>query len=194
VGRTSRSPSLMFHRQKVVGIFVSRDGGTCCLAFRREKSVPRAAVRCRGRHGCDVIFVPPSTTNHSSISASTPSQAERGVHGECLQQTGAEGKSLEEIPGRNCGAAKHRRERLYDFSTHGRRDPSPSRAGGPRRKGNARFASTHQSAHRSPSRQAANKKRLLLELKLLADARPGRLPPNAGKSTLHLRISARAPQ
>src|SRR6185295_9415477 len=66
------------------------DGGNGCLAFRREKYVPR------GGRGGDVTFVASEHANTLLMFRFNPEhKAERGRHGEGSNRTGAEGKSIE---------------------------------------------------------------------------------------------------
>jgi GTP-binding protein len=171
------------------------DGGNGCLAFRREKYVPRGGPSGGdGGRGGDVIFVATEHANTLLQFRFNPEhKAERGRHGEGSNKTGADGKSLEvKVP---VGTVVHDEatgERLYDF-THAGETFTVAR-GGRGGKGNARFAtSTHQAPTEHYPGNPGEEKRLRLELKLLADV--GLVGfPNAGKSTLISRISAARPK
>jgi len=69
------------------------DGGNGCLAFRREKYVPRGGPSGGdGGHGGDVVLL--STNQHNTLlqfSYNPEHKAERGRHGEGSNKTGADG-------------------------------------------------------------------------------------------------------
>jgi len=73
------------------------DGGNGCLAFRREKYVPRGGPSGGdGGRGGDVTFVASEHANTLLMFRFNPEhKAERGRHGEGSNRTGAEGKSIE---------------------------------------------------------------------------------------------------
>src|SRR5579871_5792701 len=73
------------------------DGGNGCLAFRREKYVPKGGPSGGdGGHGGDVTLVAASQQNTLlQFSYNPEHKAERGRHGEGSNKTGADGRSLE---------------------------------------------------------------------------------------------------
>jgi GTP-binding protein len=171
------------------------DGGNGCLAFRREKFVPRGGPSGGdGGRGGDVTLV--STEHRNTLLQfrfNPEHKAERGRHGEGSQRTGAEGRSLDvQVPVGTVVYDESSGERLYDFTQPGERFTVAR--GGKGGKGNARFAtSTHQAPTEHEPGFPGEEKRLRLELKLLADV--GLVGfPNAGKSTLISRISAARPK
>ena len=171
------------------------DGGNGCLAFRREKYVPRGGPSGGdGGRGGDVVLV--STEHQNTLLQfrfNPEHKAERGRHGEGSQRTGAEGRSLDvQVPVGTVVYDESTGERLYDFTQPGERFTVAR--GGKGGKGNARFAtSTHQAPTEHEPGHPGEEKRLRLELKLLADV--GLVGfPNAGKSTLISRISAARPK
>jgi GTP-binding protein len=171
------------------------DGGNGCLAFRREKYVPRGGPSGGdGGQGGDVILVASEHENTLLKFRFNPEhKAERGRHGEGSNRTGAEGATLE--VGVPVGTVVHDEatgERLYDFTAPGERFRIAR--GGRGGRGNARFvSSTHQVPTEHEPGRPGEEKRLRLELKLLADV--GLVGfPNAGKSTLISRISAARPK
>ena len=171
------------------------DGGNGCLAFRREKFVPRGGPSGGdGGRGGDVIFVATEHQNTLLQFRYNPEhKAERGRHGEGSNRTGADGHTLEvQVPVGTIVYEEATGERLYDF-THDCERFTVAR-GGRGGKGNARFAtSTHQAPTEHEPGRSGEEKRLRLELKLLADV--GLVGfPNAGKSTLISRISAARPK
>ena len=171
------------------------DGGNGCLAFRREKFVPRGGPSGGdGGRGGDVILVSSEHQNTLLKFRYNPEhKAERGRHGEGSNRTGADGQSLEvQVPVGTVVYDESTGARLYDFTHPGERFTVAS--GGRGGKGNARFAtSTHQAPTEHEPGRPGEERRLRLELKLLADV--GLVGfPNAGKSTLISRVSAARPK
>ena len=171
------------------------DGGNGCLAFRREKFVPRGGPSGGdGGRGGDVILVSSEHQNTLLKFRYNPEhKAERGRHGEGSNRTGADGQSLEvQVPVGTVVYDESTGARLYDFTHPGERFTVA--CGGRGGKGNARFAtSTHQAPTEHEPGRPGEEKRLRLELKLLADV--GLVGfPNAGKSTLISRVSAARPK
>ena len=171
------------------------DGGNGCLAFRREKYVPRGGPSGGdGGRGGDVIFVATEHQNTLLQFRFNPEhKAERGRHGEGSNRTGAEGHTLEvQVPVGTVVYDEATGEKLHDFTHSGERFTVAE--GGRGGRGNARFAtSTHQAPTEHEPGRPGEEKRLRLELKLLADV--GLVGfPNAGKSTLISRISAARPK
>src|SRR5476651_2519529 len=171
------------------------DGGNGCLAFRREKYVPRGGPSGGdGGRGGDVILVASQQANTLLHFRFNPEhKAERGRHGEGSQRTGAEGRTIEvKVPVGTVVYDEMTGERLYDF-THADERFTVAR-GGKGGRGNQHFAtSTHQAPTEHEPGSPGEEKRLRLELKLLADV--GLVGfPNAGKSTLIARISAARPK
>src|SRR5580698_9591854 len=171
------------------------DGGNGCLAFRREKYVPRGGPSGGdGGRGGDIFLV--STEHQNTLLQfrfNPEHKAQRGRHGEGSNRTGAEGHSIElQVPVGTVVYDEATGERLHDFTTAGERFLVAR--GGRGGKGNARFAtSTHQAPTEHEPGQPGEERRLRLELKLLADV--GLVGfPNAGKSTLISRISAARPK
>lgn len=171
------------------------DGGNGCLAFRREKYVPRGGPSGGdGGRGGDVTLV--ASLQHNTLLQfrfNPEHKAERGRHGEGSNRTGAEGHSIElEVPVGTVVFDESTGEQIVDLSEPGQRFVVAR--GGRGGRGNARFAtSTHQAPTEHEPGRPGQEKRLRLELKLLADV--GLVGfPNAGKSTLISRISAARPK
>ena len=171
------------------------DGGNGCLAFRREKFVPRGGPSGGdGGRGGDVYLVATQHKNTLLHFRFNPEhKAERGRHGEGSNRTGHEGHSVDiETPVGTVVYDADSGEKLHDFTTPGERFLVAR--GGRGGRGNARFAtSTHQAPTEHEPGHPGQERRLRLELKLLADV--GLVGfPNAGKSTLISRLSAARPK
>ncbi len=171
------------------------DGGNGCLAFRREKFVPRGGPSGGdGGKGGDVVLVSSEHYNTLLHFRFNPEHtAERGRHGEGSNRTGHDGASVElPVPVGTIVYNADTGEQLFDFTAPGQ--TFTVAAGGRGGRGNARFAtSTHQAPTEHEEGKPGEGLRLRLELKLLADV--GLVGfPNAGKSTLISRLSAAKPK
>jgi GTP-binding protein len=171
------------------------DGGNGCMAFRREKYVPRGGPSGGdgGRGGDVTLVADPHENTLLKYRYNPEHKAERGRHGEGSNCTGAEGHSIElDVPVGTVVYDEATGERLFDFTEPGQRFLVA--CGGRGGKGNARYTtSTHQAPTEHEPGFPGEEKRLRLELKLLADV--GLVGfPNAGKSTLISRISAARPK
>ena len=171
------------------------DGGNGCMAFRREKFVPRGGPSGGdGGRGGDVIME--STERHNTLvhfRFNPEYKAERGRHGEGSKCTGRDGESVVlKVPVGTIVFDDSTGERVHDFSRPDER--LIVARGGRGGRGNARFAtSTHQAPREHEEGRPGEYRVLRLELKLLADV--GLVGyPNAGKSTLISRISAARPK
>ena len=171
------------------------DGGNGCLAFRREKFVPRGGPSGGdGGRGGDVVFV--ASEHHNTLlhfRFNPEHEAQRGRHGEGSNRTGRDGFSVDvPVPIGTVVYDDSTGEQLHDFTEPGERFVIAQ--GGKGGRGNQHFAtSTHQAPTEHEPGHPGDEKRLRLELKLLADV--GLVGfPNAGKSTLISRISAARPK
>jgi len=171
------------------------DGGNGCMAFRREKFVPRGGPSGGdGGKGGDVIME--SSERHNTLvhfRFNPEYKAERGRHGEGSNRTGHEGADVVlKVPVGTILYDDDTGEKIHDF-THADERVVIAR-GGRGGRGNARFAtSTHQAPRECEPGRPGEERAYRLELKLLADV--GLVGyPNVGKSTLISRISAARPK
>lgn len=170
-------------------------GGNGCMAFRREKFVPRGGPSGGdGGKGGDAYL-------ESSIHLNTLLKfrynreftAERGRHGEGSNRHGRSGDDLViPVPAGTIVYNEDTGDRLWDFAESGQRFLAAR--GGRGGRGNARFAtSVNQAPRRADPGGPGEETTLRLELKLLADV--GLVGfPNVGKSTLISRLSAARPR
>lgn len=179
-----------------VGITVKAgDGGNGCLAFRREKFVPRGGPSGGdGGRGGDVVMVSSEHYNTLLHFRFNPEHsAQRGRHGEGSNRTGRTGTDVElPVPVGTIVYDADSGDQIFDFTAPGQRFTVAR--GGKGGRGNACFATaTHQAPTEHEEGQPGEFKRLRLELKLLADVALVGFP-NAGKSTLISRLSAAKPK
>src|SRR5881396_198852 len=176
------------------------DGGRGCLAFRREKFVPRGGPSGGdGGHGGSVFIVAsPHTNTLINFRFHPEFTAKRGDHGQGSNRTGHTGADLElavpigTLVYEKTGDPREPYRLLADLAEEGQRVLVAH--GGRGGMGNARFAtSTNRAPRKVQPGEPGEIKDLRLELKLLADV--GLVGfPNAGKSTLISRISAARPK
>ena len=171
------------------------DGGNGCLAFRREKFVPRGGPSGGdGGKGGDVIME--SSERHNTLvhfRFNPEYKAERGRHGEGSNKTGRDGAGVTlRVPVGTIVYDEETGGKVWDFSRADERIVIAH--GGRGGRGNARFASsTHQAPREHEEGRPGEERVFRLELKLLADV--GLVGyPNVGKSTLISRISAARPK
>jgi GTPase len=171
------------------------DGGNGCLAFRREKFVPRGGPSGGdGGKGGDVIMI--SSERHNTLvhfRFNPEYKAQRGRHGEGSNKTGKEGVDVTlKVPVGTIVYDDATGELVHDFTRPDERVVVAR--GGRGGRGNARFAtSTHQAPREHEEGRPGEERVYRLELKLLADV--GLVGyPNVGKSTLISRISAARPK
>lgn len=171
------------------------DGGNGCMAFRREKFVPRGGPSGGdGGRGGDVVIV---ATEHRNtlleLRFNPEHKAERGRHGEGSNCSGKHGLDrIVDVPVGTVVYDYFTGEQLHDFTVAG--DRFVVAKGGRGGRGNQHFATpSHQAPTEHEPGKPGEEKTLRLELKILADV--GLVGfPNAGKSTLISRISAARPK
>src|SRR5216110_1765576 len=171
------------------------DGGNGCLAFRREKFVPRGGPSGGdGGKGGDVIME--SSERHNTLvhfRFNPEHQAQRGRHGEGSNKTGRDGGDvLLKVPVGTIVYEDETGEKAFEFTAADQRFVIAR--GGRGGRGNARFAtSVHQAPREHEPGRPGEEHTYRLELKLLADV--GLVGyPNVGKSTLISRISSARPK
>jgi len=171
------------------------DGGNGCLAFRREKFVPRGGPSGGdGGDGGDIVME--SSERHNTLvhfRFNPEYKAQRGRHGEGSNKKGREGEGIVlKVPVGTILYDADTGEKVHDFSRPDERIVVA--CGGRGGRGNARFAtSTHQAPREHEDGRPGEERVFRLELKLLADV--GLVGyPNVGKSTLISSISAARPK
>jgi GTP-binding protein len=171
------------------------DGGNGCMAFRREKFVPRGGPSGGdGGKGGDIVME--SSERHNTLvhfRFNPEYKAERGRHGEGSNKTGRDGSdTILKVPVGTVVYDDATGERVHDFAAADER--LVIARGGRGGRGNARFATaTHQAPRECEPGRPGEERVFRLELKLLADV--GLVGfPNVGKSTLISRISAARPK
>jgi GTPase len=171
------------------------DGGNGCMAFRREKFVPKGGPSGGdGGHGGDVLMS--SSLSHNTLvhfRFNPEHKAQRGGHGLGSNCSGYAGESATlKVPVGTLLYDDQTGELIHDFA-----HPDETiviAKGGRGGRGNQHFAtSTHQAPREHELGRAGEERSYRLELKLLADA--GLVGyPNVGKSTLISRLSAAKPK
>ncbi len=171
------------------------DGGNGCMAFRREKFVPRGGPSGGdGGRGGDVVMV--SSQRHNTLihfRFNPEHKGQRGEHGMGSNCSGSDGKSVTlKVPVGTALYDQDTGELIHDFQSPD--EEVVIAKGGRGGRGNQHFAtSVHQAPREHELGRPGEERNYRLELKLLADV--GLVGyPNAGKSTLISRISAAKPK
>jgi GTP-binding protein len=189
--------------KKDVSVFVDEakialkggDGGNGCVAFRREKYVPRGGPSGGdGGHGGTIYLeANPNDNTLLRYRYNREFKADRGRHGEGSNCTGhSGGDMILQVPVGTMVYDDQTGETLADLAAPGQRVLVAH--GGRGGRGNQHFAKPwHQAPREHEDGFPGEERNLRLELKLLADV--GLVGfPNAGKSTLISVISAARPK
>ena len=170
-------------------------GGNGCVAFRREKFVPRGGPSGGdGGHGGSIYLeANPNDNTLLRYRYNREFKADRGRHGEgsnCTGHSGADMILL--VPVGTLAYDEQTGETIADLAVPGQRVLIAQ--GGRGGRGNQNFAKPwHQAPREHEDGSPGEERHLRLELKLLADV--GLVGyPNAGKSTLISVISAARPK
>ena len=170
-------------------------GGDGCASFRRERYVPRGGPNGGdgGRGGSVIFAAQEDVDNLSAVASRKHWRAENGKHGEGSDRHGRSAKDLiiPVPPGTIVLDPKHGLV-IKDLTNLG--DQVAAARGGKGGKGNVHFKSaTNRSPHDFTRGEVGEQRRLVLELKSIADV--GLVgKPNAGKSTLLSRLSQARPE
>jgi GTP-binding protein len=171
------------------------DGGNGCVAFRREKYVPRGGPSGGdgGRGGSIYLEANPNDNTLLRYRYNREFKADRGRHGEGSNCSGVSGDdTILKVPVGTLVFDATGNVLLADLKKPGQRLLVAQ--GGRGGRGNQHFAKPwHQAPREKEEGEAGEERNLRLELKLLADV--GLVGfPNAGKSTLISVISAARPK
>ena len=171
------------------------DGGHGCCSFRRERYVPRGGPDGgNGGHGGSVILVAEEGVDSLAAVAHRKTwKAERGRHGQGSNRHGRRGIDLViRVPLGTLLLDAAAGYVLKDLVGAG--DQVVAARGGRGGRGNSQFKSATNRAPRQFTRgQEGESRRVVLELKVIADVGLVGMP-NAGKSTLLSRLTQARPQ
>lgn len=174
---------------------IGGNGGDGCVAFRREKFVPKGGPSGGdgGDGGSVYVQADPQYNTLQHLAGHHHWRAQKGQQGLGSKCHGRRGKDVTVLvpPGTIVFDADHHLV-LKDLTEPG--DRICVAAGGKGGRGNVHFKSaTNQTPRQAEPGTPGEEKRIHLELKLIADAGLVGMP-NAGKSTMLSRLSAARPK
>jgi len=175
--------------------FQSGRGGDGAVAFRREKFVPKGGPSGgNGGKGGNIIFEANQNLNTLlDFKYKRKYKAENGRNGGTSLKDGKNGKDvIIKVPVGTVIKDFDTKKILYDLNKPAQKTIIAE--GGKGGKGNSKFATpTNQTPRNAESGKPGESKKVILELKLIADV--GLVGfPNAGKSTLISKISSASPK
>ncbi|MEM8679581.1 MAG: GTPase ObgE [Planctomycetota bacterium] len=184
----------MFVDRVVIDVEAGR-GGDGCRSFRRERFVPKGGPDGGdgGDGGSVIIIAEAGINNLTALAHRKQWRADRGRHGQGSRRHGRSGTDLviKVPPGTVVMDAQHELV-IKDLAELG--DQVTAARGGKGGRGNAHFkSSTNRAPRQTTSGGEGESRKLVLELKMIADV--GLIgKPNAGKSTLLSRLTHARPE
>ena len=173
---------------------IAGDGGDGCVSFRREKFVPKGGPDGGdgGRGGHVIVRADRHLNTLIDYKYRRVIRARRGQHGKGKQQHGRDGEdAIVRVPVGTVVKDAATGQIICDLSDEGEVVVARGGRGG---RGNAAFATpTDQAPRRREKGEPGEHRRIVLELKLIADV--GIVgQPNVGKSTLLSRLTRAHPK